>query len=203
MTPLESYLRDHAFTHAAAVAPAFPFNVDYLFADLSDRQLRARPHGFNSFAWLIWHLARTEDGCVGVLVLGNPQVLDQDRWFDRLGVESRGLGSGMSKVEVAELSETIRLPDLFEYRNAVGRRTRALVGELWPDRWNTTIDPADIDRAAAASVVSEAAAAAMHQYLPSQTREACLLWWGLHHSLVHLGQLMMLRGVLVGTEPTV
>src|SRR5688572_13390686 len=125
MTPLETYLRDHAFTHTIAVAPAFPFNVDYLFADLPDSAKRARPHGLNSFAWLVWHLARTEDGCVSFLVCGaSSQLLDEDGWASRLGVDRRDLGTGMSKAEVVELSESIRLPELFQYRDAVGRRTR-------------------------------------------------------------------------------
>ena len=200
MNPLETYLRDQAFTHTAAVAPAFPFNIDYLFADLSDSALRARPHGLNSVAWLVWHLARVEDACVSYFVCSSTQLLD-DGWAGRLGTDRRDLGTGMSKTEVAELSESIRLPELRQYRDAVGCRTRTLVPSIWPDRWETRISVTDIDRAAEDRVVSEAAAAAMRQYLPSQTREAALLWWGLHHSLVHLGQLMSLRGLLVGTTP--
>jgi len=198
MTALETFLRDHAFVHTSAVAPAFPFNIDYLFAGLSDAQLRTSPHGQNPFAWLLWHLARVEDACVGILVLGQTQLLDQDGWFARLGVGRRDLGTGMTKAEVAELSAAIRLDQLKEYRNAVGRRTRTLVSSIWPERWETPIEPGDIDRAEAAAVFDRATAEGMRQYLPGQTREAALLWWGLHHSLVHLGQLMMLRPVLVG-----
>ncbi len=35
--------------------------TDRLFANLSDAQLRARPHGQNSIAWRLWHVARAED----------------------------------------------------------------------------------------------------------------------------------------------
>jgi DinB superfamily len=35
--------------------------TDRLLADLSDAQLRARPHGQNSIVWLLWHVARAED----------------------------------------------------------------------------------------------------------------------------------------------
>lgn len=200
MNTLETFLRDHAFVHTTAVAPAFPFNIDPLLADLSEGQRRARPHGLNSVAWLLWHLARVEDGCVGILVLGQSQLLDEDDWHARLGTGRRDLGTGMTKVEVAELSERIVLDELLAYRDAVGRRTRALLPSLWPDRWDAFVDPAHIDRAAKAAVISEPAAAALRQYLPSQTREAALRWWGLHRSLMHLGQLTMLRGLLIGTN---
>jgi hypothetical protein len=200
MNSLETFLRDHAFVHTVAVAPAFPFNIDPLLNDLSETQRRARPHGLNSVAWLLWHLARVEDGCVSMLVLGQSQLLDEDHWHTRLGIGRRDLGTGMTKAEVAEMSERIVLDQLVAYRDAVGRRTRALLPSLWPDRWNAFVDPADIDRAAEAAVVSEPAAAAMRQFLPSQTREAALHWWGLHHSLMHLGQLAMLRGLLIGTN---
>jgi hypothetical protein len=199
MTPLDVFLRDHAFVHTAAVAPAFPFNIDYLFANLSEAQLRARPHGLNSFAWLVWHLARTEDACLGFLVLGNTQLLDEDDWHDRLGVRHGGVGTGMTRAEVDEVSASVKLKPLFDYRNAVGHRTRSLLPSIWPARWETPIDVRDIDRAADASVFDPAAAAAMKQYLPTQTREAALMWWGLHHSLMHLGQLTMLRNILTGS----
>ena len=32
-----------------------------LLDGLTDEQLRQRPHGVNSIAWLLWHLARCED----------------------------------------------------------------------------------------------------------------------------------------------
>jgi hypothetical protein len=200
MNPLEVFLRDHAFVHTAAVAPAFPFNIDYLFADLSEAQLRARPQGLNSFAWLLWHLARTEDACLGFLVLSDAQLLDQDDWFGRLNVRHRGVGTGMTRAEVDEISASIDLKPLFDYRNAVGQRTRSRLPSIWPDRWETHIEVRDIERAADASVFDPAAAAAMKQYLPHQTREAALLWWGLHHSLMHLGQLAMLRRVVTGSD---
>jgi hypothetical protein len=199
LNPLDSFLRDHAFVHTAAVAPAFPANIDWLL-DLPEERFRVLPHGFNSYAWILWHLARTEDACVSFLVTGRTQLLDEDDWAERLGVARRDLGGGMTKAMVGELSTTVRIPELLAYRNAVGSRTRTMVPSLWPDRCDTRIDPADIDRAADAEVFDRTAAAAMRSYLPSQTREAALGWWGLHHSLVHLGQLMMLHPTLQGTD---
>ena len=49
--------------------------VDDLFAGLTDEQARARPHGLNSIAWLVWHATRVEDAAVNRFVADRPQVL--------------------------------------------------------------------------------------------------------------------------------
>jgi Protein of unknown function (DUF664) len=38
---------------------------------LSDAQLRLRPHGLNSIAWLVWHMARCED-TLSLVLVGRP-----------------------------------------------------------------------------------------------------------------------------------
>jgi hypothetical protein len=39
------------------------------YEDQFDAQWRARPHGLNSIAWLVWHVARCEDGGLNRLVI--------------------------------------------------------------------------------------------------------------------------------------
>ncbi len=53
-----------------------------------DELWRARPHGLNSLACLVWHIARVEDGGLNRLVFDRPQVLDDEtqRWPDRIGI---------------------------------------------------------------------------------------------------------------------
>ena len=51
--------------------------VDELFAGLTDAQVRARPHGLNSVAWLVWHATRVEDAAVSRFVTDRPQVLTE------------------------------------------------------------------------------------------------------------------------------
>ena len=61
--------------------------VDELFAGLTDAQARARPHGLNSVAWLVWHATRVEDAAVSRFVGDRPQVLTDGNWHHRLGVD--------------------------------------------------------------------------------------------------------------------
>ena len=190
MNPLNRFLRDHAFVHTRAVAEGDPFNMDYLVEGLTETQFRAQPHGLNSLAWIFWHTSRVEDGFVSCIVLGKDQLFDQDRWAERLGVPRRDVST--SKEEVAELSTSIDIGALLAYRDAVGRRTRAGLHAVWPDRWDTPIEVADVRRAITAGVCGKE----IELFLPGRPREAALNWWGLNHTLMHLGQVSMLQNIV-------
>ncbi len=164
--------------------------MDYLLEGLTERQLRLQPHGMNSLAWIFWHIARTEDGFVSCIVLGRDQLFDRDDWKERLRVSTRGVSTG--KGGVPELSEAIDLEALWAYRDAVGRRTREGVRTLGQEKWDAPIDVADVRKAVSVGVAS----ADFEKWLPSKPRESALYWWGLHHTLMHLGQVGMLRGVV-------
>ena len=87
------FLIEHGGLHAAEVAGGTPY-VDRVFVGLTDDQMRARPgKGLNSLVWLLWHMARTEDVAVNLVVAGRPQVLDDD-WLRRLNVPWRTIGTG-------------------------------------------------------------------------------------------------------------
>ena len=144
MDVLELFLREHASVHSKEAAGG-DFSIDWLLADLTEAQWRTCPHGFNSIAWIFWHLARVEDGCLSIMVAGEPQLYDADRGA-RLRVDRRGDGEGMSKAEVAALSDAIDIGALQAYRNDVGRRTRAHASALWPTRWTEPIAEADVQR---------------------------------------------------------
>ncbi len=50
----------------------------------------------NSLVWLLWHMARSEDVHINVLLMKHPQVLDRAEWTRRLRVERRDTGSCFS-----------------------------------------------------------------------------------------------------------
>jgi hypothetical protein len=103
--------------------------VDGLFGSLSEAQLRARPHpGVNTVAWLLWHSARIEDVALNRFLSDRPQVLGE--WLERLAVPRRDVGTGMSDVEVEELSARIDLSALRGYWAAVTARTLETVETL-------------------------------------------------------------------------
>jgi DinB superfamily len=108
-----------------------------LLQGLSDEQMRLRPNGLNSVAWIVWHMARCEDA-LNVLVASRPQVLDQNDWLTRLNVSLRDVGTGMTDEEVSDLSARLDLGVMRDHYHAVGRRTVEMVKSLRPQDLNET-----------------------------------------------------------------
>ena len=201
MNIIDLFLREHAFVHTEAVACAQSVNVDRLLTGLTDAQLRVRPHGLNSIAWLFWHVARVEDAFISGLAMQRPQLLDEGRWDARLNAGQRGFGTGMSKDEVAELSHRVDLQALWAYRDEVGRRTRTMVSERTDGDWTAAIQPAHIDWAADAGIFPKEVIDRLWGFLAGRSRESALFWWGLNHTLIHIGQVTMLLGTVKALAP--
>src|SRR5262245_23852850 len=106
MELLHFLLDQHAHSHAAALTNApEPMLTDQILAGLTGDQLRARPApGLNSIAWLLWHIARSEDVMVGVLLTDRGQLLDEGDWFARLNTTYRDMGTGMDDAGVTAVS---------------------------------------------------------------------------------------------------
>jgi hypothetical protein len=149
MDARDLFLEQHAAVHSAAVGGNTMSAAERTFGGLTDEQMRLRPReDLNSLAWLLWHIARAEDVVANRVLAGRAQVLD-DGWLKRLGVARRDIGTGMTSVEVTELTRQIDLGALREYRDAVGRRTRELVGGFKPQDWEGQVSAENMQRAAA------------------------------------------------------
>ncbi len=74
-----------------------------MLADLTEDQART-PHcpGVNTLAWLVWHMARTEDIGLNRFVTDGEQVFDAAGRGARPGVARRELGTGMTPAEVRD-----------------------------------------------------------------------------------------------------
>ena len=184
MNALDLFLREHAAVHSAGVAEA-AVHLDWMLGDLSGEDWRARPRGLHSLAWLLWHVAQVEDACLAPVVLGVPPLLDDTR-AARLNVRPRDAYTSHAAAE--ELTCSINVSELRAYRNDVGRRTRTLVQDLWPNRWEEPVTEADIRRGATAGGLD-----GDEVYLVGKPRESLLFWWGLTHTAYHVGQMAMVR----------
>ena len=139
---VDFFLEEHARSHAAEMTGASePMLEDQLLDGLTDAQLRLRPFpGLNSIAWLLWHLARSEDVTINVLVAGRRQVLEEDGWLQRLNLAQVDMGTGMRDEEVTTVGARIDIGALRAYRVAVGRRTREVVRALRDEQLDEPID---------------------------------------------------------------
>ena len=112
---------------------------------ISEDQIRQRPHpNVNSIAWNLWHLIRVDDAGLNRFVVNRPQVLDDDRWGERMNIPWRHHGTGMTFAEVDDLSTRIDLAALQDYSNAVRDRTapRLSASSTWnicPPRYQANI----------------------------------------------------------------
>jgi uncharacterized damage-inducible protein DinB len=99
--------------------------------DLPPEQLRRAPaDGANTIAWLIWHLARVQDGHLSEL-LDEEQVYQRGDWAQKFGLKTdpSDTGYGHSASEVAAVRPE-SWHTLEDYYAAVHERTMAYLGGL-------------------------------------------------------------------------
>ena len=193
MDLLAFFLSQHAAVHAREVSGrAFPAQA--VFDELSDDQMRLRPsEGLNSLVWLLWHMARTEDVAINLVVAGSDQVLDAE-WARRMNVPWRIIGTGMTDGEVGELTARADVSSVQAYRSAVGIRTRQVVQALRADAWDEPVAADDIRRAATAGAFRDWDAAQSHPWL-GWSRADQIASSALRHNAAHIGEAVTIRSL--------
>jgi hypothetical protein len=190
-------LAQHAATHAAAVGGG-PSGADRWLGDLTVAQLRLIPGpGLNSILWLLWHMARTEDVAVNLVVAGRDQVLDA-AWMRRMAVSRADMGTGMTAAEVRALTEQADPDAVRAYRAAVGLRTREVVATLPAPAWDEPLGLADTARAAAAGAFGPGddwAPGVGHPPWQGLPRGAQLGATAIRHNAGHIGEAVTLRAL--------
>jgi DinB superfamily len=192
------FLGQHAATHASDVYDGRPSRFDRVLADLSEAQLRVRPAaGVNSLVWLLWHMARTEDVAVNLIVAARAQVFD-GAWARRMNVERADMGTGMTDAEVAALSTAADVAGVQAYRSAVGRRTREGAGALAPAGWDEVLGLEDTTRAAAVGAFGPNdlwIPGVGHPPWQGHTRGDQLGGTAIRHNAGHIGEAVTVRGL--------
>ena len=198
MDALQMLLLDHARTHASGVGePEGGLAMaEFIFNSLDDDQMRRRPgEGLNSIAWLVWHMARTEDMTVNLIVAGQPQVLQDGDWPERLGVDRHDMAAGMTDDEVEEFRAQIEISALREYRDAVGRRSIEVVSAMQPDELDEIIDHSYVKQAFSDGTISENAAW-LDGFTNGKTKAFMLGHTMTAHNFMHLGEAFCLRSMI-------
>jgi len=191
------FLVQHGRLHSVEIGGGASYG-DRVFGGLTDDQMRERPgRGLNSLIWLLWHMARTEDVAVNLVVADRGQVLD-DGWTERMNVPWRTIGTGMADREVGDLTQRADVEAVRAYRAAVGRRTRDVVRELRPEAWDEVLGFTDTARAAAAGAFAPNTAWVDEiGYKPWQghPRAAQLAGSAIAHNAMHLGEAVTIRSL--------
>ena len=196
MDLLRFFLDLHAATHAPDVSGQT--GVERWLGGLSEDQMRRRPgEGLNSIVWLLWHMARTEDVAVNLVVTAGGQVFDET-WARQMNVLRRDMGTGMTADEVAALSAHADVAAVRRYRSAVGVRTREVVQALPARAWDEILSLADTTRAAVAGAFGprdEWVEGVGHRPWQGHTRGHQLGQTAIRHNTAHIGEGVTVRGL--------
>ncbi|MGH7347975.1 MAG: DinB family protein, partial [Candidatus Rokuibacteriota bacterium] len=187
------FLDQHAAMHSTAVGGNKMSASERAFTGPNDEQMRLRPReDLNSLAWLMWHIARAEDIFVNAVLGARTQLFDDESWARRLAVTRRDFGIGMTSAEVTELTRQVELGALREYRDAVGRRTREVIGGFTPQDWEGTVAADAVQRAASQGAFGVRTEQIVKGF-PGRPRSAMLSGIALFHSAGHLGEAATVR----------
>lgn len=196
MDAIEMLLRDHARAHAAGVGEPEGGLAMAQVLYVEDEEMRKQPgEGLNSLAWLLWHMARSEDMAVNLFVAGRPQVLQEEGWAERLGIDRIDMAAGMSDDEVSDFTERVNLDALREYRTAVGNRSREVVLSMKPAELDEVIDHSLVRAAFADGTISENAAW-LDGFMKDKTKAFVLGHTMTAHNFMHIGEAFCLRSML-------
>jgi uncharacterized damage-inducible protein DinB len=192
MDTIALFLSQHALVHSKEVAEGEWSLEDSVLEGLTEEQWRAKPvPGGNSIAWLVWHMARTEDVAVNLLVAGRRQVLHEEGWIERLKIR-HDIGTSMNDEEVAEFSSQADIAAIVAYRHAVGRRTREVVQNLHPEELS---EPVNQD--AVASLIEQGAivqgASRIVTFWGDKTKGFILNMPATGHNFMHLAEAISIR----------
>jgi hypothetical protein len=189
MDPRDLFLLQHSAMHTVNVGGNKASAAERVLKDLTEEQLRLRPReDLNSIAWILWHIARAEDIILNPVLSGRDQVFDE-AWMKRLGISRRDFGIGMKSPEVSELTGSINLDALREYRDTVGKRTREIIGGFQPGDWEGQVQQAAMERALGEGAFPPTVV----QAFSGRPRAAVLSGIALFHAGGHFGEATTIR----------
>jgi hypothetical protein len=168
-----------------------------MIGKLDDGQVRARPHGLNSIAWLAWHAARVEDVAINRFVADRPQVLLAQDWNARLGLARIDTGPGMTTADVDDLGARIDLAALRGYLQAVAAATKEVAAGLAPGDLDVVVQPEHVRAVVAGEGILLPAGAGVGEFWAGgHPRGWFLLQTALLHPYGHLFDCMAVRGLV-------
>ena len=191
---MQLFFKQHAMLHSELMAGTETWSFeDEILNDLSQEEIRRIPRNHDhSIAWNIWHIVRIEDVAMNLLVAGSPQVFMQGKWQERMQIDVRDTGNMMDHKGVEELSNTIDIDSLRDYRVAVGRRTRTIVAEIHPEGLRAKVEPSRLQRVLDEGAVVEEAMDLI-EYWGRRDIAGLLLMPATRHNLVHLNESLKIK----------
>jgi len=99
-----------------------------------------------TIAYGIWHCTRIEDITMNLLVAGDKQIFNREKWQEKINSNITDTGNAMSEDDIMEFSKNINMEELKNYRIEVGRRTRDIVENLSTEDMKRNFDKHRLQR---------------------------------------------------------
>ena len=152
----ELLLRMHSLVHSAGVSDGKEGTFfDEIWEGLEDYEFRIMPTvKDDTVAWNIWHITRIEDLTANYLMGAREQVFSP-LWQERMRISMTDTGNSMTDDEIISFSNEIDKEALYEFRTAVGKRTREIIEELKPEEIKRKAPGEGIEKIAAVGGVAQ------------------------------------------------
>jgi hypothetical protein len=108
--------------------------------DLTDEQLHFRPlNKCNHIAFNLWHVARTEDMVINFLVQKKNPVWNAAGWDNKLGMDARAQGTGMTEQDAAAVKIN-NLQEFIGYMQDTFKATESWLETLKDEELDQVLD---------------------------------------------------------------
>ncbi|WP_315109437.1 DinB family protein [Clostridium intestinale] len=138
----------HSMVHSSYVSETDEKTFeDELLEDLEDEIFRTSINEKGrTIAYGLWHSSRIEDITMNLLVAGDEQVFNSGNWKEKINTEIIDTGNALSSEQILEFSKNINIQELKNYRIAVGKKTRTIIGNLSNEDMKRKFDKENLQR---------------------------------------------------------
>ena len=106
---------------------------------LEERRFQPTPHSHH-IDFIVWHMARVEDGWIHGFALRTDSVWQRDGWFERFGIPEQDNGYGYTAEQVAQLP-AFEVDEMMRYYDAVRTETLSYLDGLSAEDLEKTPHP--------------------------------------------------------------
>ena len=146
----------HSYIHQSKTVAETTTFADEVFNNVSDMCFRITTHDkVRTFAYNVWHITRIEDICANILIADDTQIINTNDWITKLKCTITDTGNALSVDEIVDFSKKIDRVQLFEYRSAVGDKTRQILSSLKIQDMKRKMKPGSLQRIIGEQAVSQ------------------------------------------------
>ncbi|WP_042478439.1 DinB family protein [Bacillus ndiopicus] len=189
---MELFLTHHALLYSSKMSNSSCSTLeDLVLENLEEITFRRYPVNApdtkNSIVWHLWHITRIEDMTMNILVANSQQVLYSDSWLQKMNIRFSHSGNEMSCEDIAELSSSIDIDALLEYRVNVGKQTRRVISSLKREDFREKVQASRIKRLFDEKAILQEASE-IAEYWSRKTVAGLVLMPATRHNFLHLNK---------------